>query len=243
MLKVSVNEVRGTTVTHVGSIPPAQSAGQAKDLNEFIDLAAIALVDYQRRLGIVESERLVLREAYPKDPVESPDRGIGLALFRVISRKFMNTSNDGERRPRRPTTRESVSHPDDPTLMLTVCAQEMDNIVEFRVVSPHAKRANEMALLFERFIMAYTFYFRDMGLAHIYFMERLEDTIEVIGGNELHVRPLRFYVRTQVITQQIAKLIDEVLVEYDTGPLLRTEKINEQYDIENYSVKHTGSTS
>jgi hypothetical protein len=125
--------------------------------------------------------------------------------------------------------------------MLTVNAQEMDNIVEFRIVGANAKRANEWALLFEKFVLAYTFYFRDMGLAHLWFTERLEDSIEVIGGNELHVRPLRFYVRTQVITQQVAKLIDEVLVEYDTGPLIKTEIVSEEYDITKTSVIHTGS--
>jgi len=243
MTDVSVNQVIGLEVTHVGKIPPAQSAGKSKDLNEFIDLAAIALVDYQRRLGIADSERLILREAYPKDPVEKPDIGIGLALFRVIHRQYMNTTNDGVRRPRRPTHRETVTHPDDSNSALLVYAQEMENVVEFRIVSPNARRANEWAEFFEKFMLAYSFYFREMGLSNLHYLERLEDSIEVIGGSELHLRPLRYSVRTQIISQEITRKIDEVLVQYDQGPLLNTTIVSEEYDIEKYSIIHTGSNS
>lgn len=243
MADIGIHKVTGLEVTSVATLPPAQAAGKAKDLDEFIDLVAVALVDYQRRLGIAEPERLVLREAYPKDPVEKPDLGIGLALFRVIGRQFMNTTNEGVRRTWRPRHREDVQHPDDPNLRLQVFVTEMDNLVEFKIVSPHAKRANEWALFFEKFMMAYAWYFKEMGIAQLYFQERLEDSIEVIGGSELHIRPLRYYVRTQIIAQEVARKIDEVLVHYDTGPLLRQETVNEQYGIEKHSIVHTGSNS
>lgn len=242
-MDVVVNRVIGLEVTQVGHIPPHQSAGKSKDLNEFIDLAAIALIDYQRRLGIATSERLTLMEAYPKDPVEKPDIGIGLALFRVIHRQYMNTTNDGIRRPRRPSHRETVTHPDDLSAGLLVYAQELDNIVEFRIVSPNARRANEWAEFFEKFMLAYAFYFREMGLSNLFYLERLEDSIEVIGGSELHVRPLRYYVRTQIISQEITRKIDEVLVQYDQGTILNSEIINEEYDIEKFSIIHAGSNS
>jgi hypothetical protein len=235
--------VVGTTVRTVAELPPATSAGKTKDLDEFIDLVAVALVDYQRRLGIAEPERLVLREAYPKDPVEKPDVGIGLALFKVIGRQFMNTTNSGERRPWRPRHVETVEHPDDPNLKLSVYVVEMDNVVEFKIVSPHAKRANEWALFFERFMMAYTWYFKEQGIAQMYFVERREDTIEEVGGSELHVRPLRYYVRTQMVSQELARKIDEVLVHFDTGPLLRSETTNEQYGVVEHTIIHEGSES
>ena len=242
---VGIHRVEGTEVTAVAQIPPAQSApgSQSLDLNAFIDLAAIALVDYQRKLSIATSERLVLREAFPKDPVEKPDVGIGLVLSRVIGRQFMNTTNDGTRRTWRPRLREEIQHPNDTNLRLSVYVTEMENIVEFRIVSPHAKRANEWAEFFEKFFMAYTWYFKEMGIAQCYFQERLEDTIEVIGGSELHVRPLRYYVRTQIVSQEVAKKIEEVLVQYDTGTLLRQEVTNEQYGVEKYSIIRDGSNS
>jgi len=240
---IGIHRVQGTEVTSVATVPPAQSAGKAKDLNEFIDLTAIALIDYQRKLGIAESERLVLRESYPKDPVEKPDLGIGLALFRLIARQFMNTTNDGSRRTWRPRLREEIPHPSESNLRLSVFVTEMDNIVEFKIVSPHAKRANEWAELFEKFMMAYAWYFKEMGLSQLYFQERLEDSIEVIGGSELHVRPLRYYVRTQIISQEVEKKIDAVLIHYDTGTLLRQETVNEQYGVEKFSIIHEGSSS
>jgi hypothetical protein len=238
---VGVHRVEGTEVTTVAQIPPAQTAGKSKDLNEFIDLVAVALVDYQRKLGITATERLILREAYPKDPVEKPDVGIGLALFRVIGRQFMNTTNDGTRRTWRPRLREEVPHPNDTNLRLSVFVTEMENIVEFKIVSPHAKRANEWAEFFEKFFMAYTWYFKEQGIAQCYYQERLEDTIETIGGSELHVRPLRYYVRTQIVSQEVEKKIDEVLVQYDTGTLLRQETVNEQYGVEKSSIIRDGS--
>ncbi|TFH51803.1 MAG: hypothetical protein E4H01_00055 [Lysobacterales bacterium] len=241
--QVGIHRVEGTEVTTVAQIPPAQSAGKSKDLNEFIDLVAVALVDYQKKLAIAPSERLTLREAYPKDPVEKPDIGIGLALFRVIGRQFFNTTNDGTRRTWRPRLREEVQHPNDTNLRLSVYVAEMENVVEFRIVSPHAKRANEWAEFFEGFFMAYVWYFKEMGIAECHYQERLEDTIEVIGGSELHVRPLRYYVRTQLVSQKVEKKIDEVLVQYDTGTLLRQETINEQYGVDVFSIIRDGSNS
>lgn len=240
-IAVQVQRVKGTKVTTIGTLPPAWSAGQAKDLDEFIDLAAVALKDYQQRLGIAQENRLIVREAYPKDPVEKPDLGISLALFKVIERQHCNTTNDGSRRSWRPRHVETVEHPEDSTLMLSVFKLEMDNIVEFKIVSSHAKRANELALFFERFILAYTWFFKEMGIAQIHFTERLEDKIEEIGGNELHVRPLRFYVRTLSISQEVTRKIKEVLVHYDVGPLLRTELIDEQYGIGEHSIANPGS--
>jgi hypothetical protein len=230
-------------VITIAQFPPAQSAGKAKDLNEFIDLVAVALVDYQKKLAIAPSEQLVLREAFPKDPVESFDKSIGLALFRVIGRQFMNTTNDGTRRTWRPRLREEVQHPTEPNLRLSVFVTEMENIVEFRIVSPHARRANEWAEFFERFFMAYTWYFKEMGIAQCYFQERLEDSIEVIGGNELHVRPLRYYVRTQIVSQEVEKKIEAVLVHYDSGALIRQETTSEQYGINRFTVDREGSNS
>ena len=240
---VGIHKVIGTEVTTVATLPPAKSAGKSKDLNEFIDLVAIALVDYQRKLGIATSEQLILREAYPKDPVEKPDVGIGLALSRVIARQFANTTNDGTRRTWRPRSREEVPHPTDPNLCLSVLAIEMENIVEFKIVSPHARRANEWAEFFERFFMAYVWYFKEMGIAQCYYQERLEDSIETIGGNELHVRPLRYFVRTQIVSQEVAKKIEEVLVHYDSGALMHQETIDEQYGVNRFTVARDGSNS
>lgn len=243
MSNTAVHKVLGTTVRTIAELPPTVSAGGAKDLDEFIDLLAVALVDYQKRLSIAPAERLLVREEYPKDEVESPDRGISLALFKVVSRMYRNTTNDGVRRPRRPTHRETINHPDDSTLRLQVFALEMDNVVEIKIVSPHAKRANELALFFEKFMLAYAWYFKEMGIADLFYEERLTDMIEVIGGNELHVRPLRYCVRTQIVSQEVTRSIDEVLVHYDTGPALRSEQINETYGVVDHTIVHTGSNS
>lgn len=240
---IGIHKVRGTIVRGIASMPPHWSAGQAKDLDEFIDLAEHALRDYQKRLGISSGEQLVLREEYPKDPVEAPDVGLNLAVISVVSRKLTNTTNDGERRPWRPREVETVEHPEDSSLFLTTLVLEMDNVVEIRIMSPHAKRANEWALFFERFVLAYSWYFKEMGIAQIQFDERREDTIEKIGGEELHVRPLRFFVRTQIVTQKVARKIDEILVHYDVGPLLRHEVTDEQYGVSEFSVARPGSTS
>jgi len=175
---VGFHRIEGTEVTSVATLPPAKSAGKTKDLNEFIDLAAIALVDYQRKLGIATSEQLILREAFPKDPVEKPDVGIGLALSRVITRQFANTTNDGTRRTWRPRSREEVPHPTDTNLCLSVLAIEMDNVVEFKIVS-----------------------------------------------------------------QEVAKKIEEVLVHYDSGTVIRQETINAQHGVNKYSIDREGSNS
>jgi hypothetical protein len=228
----------GVTIRTTREVPPHMSAGESKDVDGFIDLVASALEDYQRRLGIVEGARLVLRESYPKNPIENPDAGLNLVLYKVISRRLGNMSPDGDRRPLKPQIRYSVDHPTDPTLKLSVLTLNMDNIVEFNIVSPHAKRANEFALMFEKFMLAYTWYFKEMGVSQVYFYERREDSIEEIGGSELHNRPISYFVRTQIISQELAKKIDEVLIKYDVGSQTRTTVVSEQYGIEDTSIVH-----
>lgn len=231
-------KVKGTTVRTVDRVPRLKSGDIAKGIDVFLDLVAVGLQDYQRRIARSSGDKLVVREQWPKDPVENPDKGLNLAVFRVISRKPSNTTNEGERRPWRPRQIEQIEHPDDTGLVLTVFSMRYDHEVEFMVASPHAKRANELALLFEDFMMAYSWFLKEAGVQEVHYLERREDKIETINGNELYIRPIRFFVRTEDITQETAKKISEVIIHFDDGPALKTTVLNKLYGIKDHEV-HT----
>lgn len=236
IIEVKVEKKTGLKIVAQNYVPPAKSSGPARDIDNFLGLVDAALETYQDRLGIPKEKRLIARAAWPKDPVDKPGKDLHLVSFKVIERKNANMSPDRERRPFKAQQKETAQHPDDPTLMIVTKSQLKDNIVECRVQSADLSEADNWALFFERFMMAFEFYFRDMGIQFIKFEERREDTIEIIGGMEVYIRPIRYLIRTEIVSQSVAKKIDQIDVEYDVGRGITTNTIDKVNGISEHSV-------
>jgi hypothetical protein len=246
MPNVGIRRVKDITVRDTESLPALRSGRGAVDIDGFLDLVSLSLDDFQRRTGRSTGDRMSIVQQWPKEGVETPDEGQNLVLFRVISRKPQNTTNEGTRRKWKPTERLTIPHPDDPTNQtLKVYSMRYDHIVEFRVSSPHGARANELALLFEEAMLAYAWFLKEMGVQDVQYSERREDAIEKIGGTELHVRPIRYFVRTEDITQETTRRITDILIHFDEGPALETTVVNDYHGIEDHQAFHprrTGQT-
>lgn len=241
-VKVTTEEVKGLKVRVRKYFPPHRSGGEAKDIDYLIELVAIALEDHQDRLGITKSKRLVVRSQWPKDEVESPGQDLTIVTQRVISRKPGNTSPDRERRPMKPAMRQDPEpHPEqelrDAGYKVVTSGWWMDNVLEYRVQSANVHRADELALFFQNFMEAYQFYFKDTGgIQFMRFEERREDIKEKIGGTEVYVRPIRYFVRTELISHAVLATVDSVRVQYDAGPRVKREVVDEDLGISDYSV-------
>ena len=235
---VQLSRQDGLVVREVTGVPRHRSAGDAKEITDFLDLVNDALLDYQIRLGIATTKRVGVQYITPKEYLESPDQGHDVVLFKLISRERWNTTTDGERRPWKPIRVASADDPNDPNNYITIYSEVRENIVEFAVYSKHSKRANELATFFERFMTAYTWYFKDMGIKNLYFETRTEDSTEVLGNDEFAIRPLRYMVFTDLITQEVDRKIQVINIQYDVGNRLKVEEVSTIPWILEYSIDH-----
>lgn len=242
-ISVTTRRQIGLVVRTEGRQPLHKSGAIARDVDELPRLLASALETYQRRLGIAPERRLKIRSAYPKDPIENPGGDNRTVYFRVVRRQLGNMTNDGDRRPFRPQMKEVVDHPELEGKKLVTYLQRMDNEVEFEVTSPFSDAADEAAIFFERFMVAYLWYLKEMGIREIRYLERSGDGLKTIGGTELYCRPIRYHVGVDLISQNVLSEIGEILVDYDLGAALRTEVIDEENRIAEHSIAHPqGST-
>lgn len=241
-VRVNISEEKELRVRVREYFPPHRSGGEAKDVDYLIQLVAIALDEYQHRLGIPKNKRMVARSSWPKNDVEKPGKDLVIVTQRVIERKPGNTSPDRERRPFRPQQRQDAQpHPDADMrakgMMVMTHGWWMDNILEFRVQSANLKRADELALFFQDFMEAYRFYFKDTGgMQEMVFRERTADEVEIIGGTEVYIRPIRFFVRTELISHSVGRRLDKLHVRYDAGPALKETVVDADNGISDFSV-------
>jgi hypothetical protein len=216
--------------------PPQTSLGTAKDIDALLPLIDAALKAHQERLAIDPAKRLVASSFWPKDVVDRADKATARVVMRLFNRRKGNFSNDGTREQRRPMHKETRPDPKDPSRMITVQSLWRDNTIEFRVMSADQSRADDMALFFELFMEAWNWYFHDKGIQDLRFEERLEDRIEVIGGTEVYVRPLRYHVRTETIYQTASRTLSDIRVQFDDGLTGKETVVDEELGISDYSV-------
>ncbi len=94
-------------------------------------------------------------------------------------------------------------------------------------------------------MLASTWFYKEMGVSEVHYIERREDKLQTIGGQELYLRPIRYFVRTEDIIQEEKARIDEILIHYDVGPALKTTVQNAYHGIEDHEAHHptvTGQT-
>jgi hypothetical protein len=216
--------------------PVAKSIGPARDIDYFLGLVDQALQTHQQRLGIKPDEALFIKAQWPKEVYDRPGKGVHMVTVKLQRRQPWNTSPDKERRPFRPTHRETVDHPDNPNLALVIHSMAMDNLLQFNIQSTDLSDANEQALFFEQFMLAWSFYFRDMGINFIQYKERGPDTIDTIGGMEVYIRPILYLVRTEIISQAVQNKISAINIHYDAGGAIKTTILDRETGLSEDSI-------
>lgn len=212
---------KGVEVQGRQYIPPHTTGREAIDIDELPELINLAMKEQFKRESIPKDKRPRFIAAWADKQVEEALKGRPVVAFHLYSRQFGNTSPDRERRPFRPSFKGWYQHPTDEQLLVEVSGQWMDNEIDFEIVSADITEANKWAVWFERFMLAWQFYFEEMGLNHFRFQKRMEDTHKTIGGEEYYSRKIRYEVRTELIYQRIARKIDEIHVRFDSGVALQ----------------------
>jgi len=214
----------------------SKSDDQVRDIDELPQFIHDAYEDYQNRNGVSRAKWVPVKYMAPKEAIESQDTQSDVVLMRVVSRERFNTSVDGDRRPRNPLLRETVEHPDDSNMFLKIYGMKRTNMVEFSVYSTHSKRANMLAIDFERFMHAYKFYFTARGFNRVLFEDRGEDTIKEIGATEFHIRPIQFRVDTEMLYFEVSAKLQEIILKYDVGSKLKTTVLDEATVTERHEI-------
>jgi hypothetical protein len=207
---------KGSPPAPEGAVPKSRSKDRAKDVGDLPALVAEALRVHQDRLGLAPGRRLTVRAAWPKDLQASKDERLDTVAMRVVSRMPANMSCDRVRRQYGNRVMGVHDHPDDPNLAVTVLMKPFDNVVEFRVMSTDASDADNWVDLFQRFMDAWNFYFIESGIVKVAFLERGPDSVEWYDAASVYVRPLRYFVKTQQITQTTTRKIDSIRCEVAT---------------------------
>ncbi len=165
------------------------------DFDKFINVCSRVIKDAQAREGVILKEQVELIEDYP---AERFDRfGEEVVAWKLISRKPGQMARDASGRPQRTFTYHyDINSPADPNKNLEIEARPLDHIIEFQCWSKSAKLANRRAIWLERLFVNHAWAFLVEGTDRFYFMERLADWYTSPGGQNLYVRPIRFFVRT-----------------------------------------------
>lgn len=82
----------------------------------------------------------------------------------------------------------------------TYHGQWFDNLVQFDLWTLTNFEAEDLALWFQRFMIVHRNFFKHMGLSEIHFWWRGRDDISSSIKNNLHLRTLVFFVRTEEIS-------------------------------------------
>jgi len=163
----------------------------------------------QKLEGVAETDYLSLTD---QNPLERADTfGNEVVSYKLISRTPANMSEDGKNRQQLgfnlSYSLRSAKYPDK---VLHVERRPVDCIIELSCWSPKARIANSRVLWLERILVNNTWIFISHGYERFYWKERCIDTYYNVGGQPLHQRPLRFFVRMNEFRTKGATAISNI---------------------------------
>lgn len=235
-LKVSIEQKKDLVVTLQDFYPPQASSRPAVDIVEFTKLLNLALEQHQKNYGVEDKHTLRLMWYNPDKAIDDPARDYDIVHCKVLSRKFRNMSPVGERRNPKPMHKEDRQHPKYPELVVSVSELPMETEMEFKIMSTDASRLQAHALMFEEFMEAWLWYFRDMGIQDVTFQGRDSDDMEEIKTCDFYTAKLRYLVYSSRIKQIVRPITKAIKIQFDIGPALKVETKNEELGIQERSI-------
>lgn len=189
------------------------------DLDEFVDavsdLINIDQQDLDRKIKLIDAN------VY-KNILEDPDKPgedlAGVVVFTLEERTPGTTAggNEPSNRQRRETrpqfrgvTRNEAENPDG---LVIHKGQFFDNYLSFNMVARTSAQANRMSLWFEDIMEVGRIFFARKGFVRYHFDKREKDSFLKSGEEGFHVRPLKFYLRTEKVYSISEKTINRLMI-------------------------------
>ncbi len=105
----------------------------------------------------------------------------------------------GQRKDYKKKVREYIKDPDESNHKIEIRAQTFDNLVQFDCCTIENYSANRLARWFEKFMNLYEWVLRKNGVQQMLYMRRYNSTDSQKWRQDLIVRSLQFYFRTEEI--------------------------------------------
>lgn len=113
--------------------------------------------------------------------------------YEVLHRKHSEHFSDGKK----PRQLRVYPDPDQPGQNITEASEWFDCISEFLIYGNNKREAKKWMKLFEEFILTYTGYFKEQGIAEILFLEEQSPVVSSEYRQDLPHRRLRYLVKIQ----------------------------------------------
>lgn len=191
-------------------------------LPRFFTLSSQLIDKIQDQEGIVSSQRVQLIEEYPFERIDR--YGDEVIVWRLISRRPANLSNEGTRQQKTFRVQYQIRSPKYPNHMIYFENRPLDHIIEFSCWSKSAKLANARALWLESTMVNHTWLFQSQGFDRFYFEERLSDNYLNAGGQNLFQRGLRFMVRMNEYKTKLEPIIRNITLQSQLKDYLATSR-------------------
>jgi hypothetical protein len=189
------------------------SGGAAKNIKEFFDLVEEALSDHQDTLEVSTDNRVSLLYHTERLELDITTETIGAELTKREPGSMGRQAPFDGPRNLKPLLRDSVDDPENPGYKLLVLGYIHDNMTEFTCWAKTNKEAMARALWFEEFMEQYIWFFEYQGVGKVIYWGQGKDLIySKKNGNILHGRPVRYYVRTETITQKSQKKMEDLII-------------------------------
>jgi len=190
------------------------------DIISLYDLIGITVQEYMKEVDMPKQYQATFMEEYPKTDKGKFDTRYNVITASIHERLRGNTARAGEapRRPLKATFRRCDNDDSNPGHAIITESKWMDNMIKFRIISKDKHVADMMALWFENMMEIERHVILLAGVQQYFFDSRGPDMVEEILGQELHVRELFYFVRTEESYYYHTKTIQTVFMEVGLAP-------------------------
>lgn len=202
--------------------PPAlRSSLPAVHIGSFFDSIAAVLPLYIKATPPPEGIKPVFVHDFPKERLKIPDSVFNVITFGVLRAQMAPSSNDGSRVPLGPQFRDSVASGQLYKYNNTTMAWKELVDVQFTCSAHSNKSADILVEWFHAFIMEYAYvqkYFMARGVDRFRFLERSEDKVNDLDGQEIYQRFLKYQIRIEYLKVLLDRQLQTLDMTYEAVP-------------------------
>lgn len=208
----SLKNNRSASLAKLGiSADRLKSPGDAKNINESLEIIEKAIRNYELRYGT--NSDAVIDFVYEDPDVLKQLETISVSIERVEPASFSKGAPfQGSVRNLVPMLREVVDDPDNTGYKIAILGYWYDNIVQLTCWSRTNKAANSRAIWLENIMNEYRWYFQYSGISQIVYQGRGTQLVKNINNNKIYGRPINYYIRTESLVRYSQKELEQIYI-------------------------------
>lgn len=188
-------------------------------IEQFIDKVKTVIEFEQKDF----KNKVILIDEFSKGNIfenpEKPGEDVRAVITYTLCRRAPGTTKGGNmpfdksRTERVPQYRGArYDDVENPREIIMYMGQWFDNEICFDIHARSNKEANEIALWFENIMEGNRQFFAYNGILKYYFVERETDSVVKEGDDVVHVRPMKYWVRTEKCYEITEQAINKIVI-------------------------------